>query len=104
MKLGPSLRSPCHARHLVRPGGDWRLSNASLSRMLVVTEVSEAILAAARGAVDRLHGEATAEGRVALALSLTLAIWLTARLMAWIGTKAATAGSMTDGENRDQRR
>jgi hypothetical protein len=57
--------------------------------MLVVTGVCEAVLAAARGAVDRLHGVSTAEGRVAMALSLTLAICLTARLVAWTATPGA---------------
>jgi len=83
MKLMSSLRKPCRSRRIVGTGISMGMSEASLARGVVWTQLVVLVLCAARVRADLLGGTRTIEGGLALGLLVVLAASLFARAIAW---------------------
>ena len=78
MKLTGIPRTPYRSGTAVRLGTIQRVSEASLGRGIVLTQLVLVTLCAARVGADWLRGHATIEGGIALALLAAFTMWLVA--------------------------
>jgi len=76
MKLTTAYRVPYGSTPIVRSGATAPLSGKTLGRAIVLTQLVLMTLCGARAAADWLHGQATIEGGVALALFCAFTMWL----------------------------
>ena len=90
MNFTTAYRVPYACTPTVRSGVTAPSSGKSLGQAIVLTKLVLVTLCGARGAADWLHGQATIEGGVALALFCVFALWLVAEAM---GGEARTASS-----------
>lgn len=73
-----------------RPDATRRVSEASLGRAIVLTQLALVALCAARAGTDWVHGRSTIEGGVAFTLVVIFAAWLVAEAIAG-ATRSAIA-------------
>ena len=78
MKLTGIPRTPYRSGTAVRLGTIQRVSEASLGRGIVLTQLVLVTLCAARVGADWLRGHATIGGGIALALLAAFTMWLVA--------------------------
>src|ERR1019366_2745775 len=71
-----AYRVPYGSTPIVRSGATAPLSGKKLGRAIVLNQLVLMTLCGARSAVDWLHGQATIEGGVALALFCAFTMWL----------------------------
>jgi hypothetical protein len=90
MKFTTAYRVPYGSTPIVRTGATAPLSGKKLGRAIVLAQLVLMTLCGARGAADWLHGQATIEGGVALALFCAFTMWLIAEA---IGGATRTATS-----------
>lgn len=81
MKPPTPLRVPFRARSVVRASADGDVDEPRLRQAVVWTKLVLMALCAARVQTDRLHGLATLEGRVALALLVVFGISLAVQVL-----------------------
>jgi hypothetical protein len=90
MNFTTAYRVPYGSTTVVRSGATAPVSGKGLGRAIVLTQVVLMTLCGARAAADWLHGQATIEGGVALALFCAFTTWLIAEA---IGGATRTATS-----------
>jgi hypothetical protein len=78
MNFTTAYRVPYGSTPTVRSGVTAPSSGRSLGQAIVLTKLSLVTLCGARAAADWLHGQATIEGGVALALFCVFSLWLVA--------------------------
>lgn len=79
-----ALRTPCHARTIVRSAATGPTDEAQLDQMMALTQLALLILCVARVCADLVRGPLTFEGHIALAVVVVLAMLLIDRATEWV--------------------
>jgi hypothetical protein len=90
MNFMTAYRVPYGSTPIVRSGATAPPSGKSLGRAIVSTKLVLVTLCGARAAADWLHGHATIEGGVALALFCAFTMWLVGDAIG-VPTRTATS-------------